>query len=281
MPTKFLVRLDRVLKARDSLLCVGLDPDPTQFPKPLKHLAPPKALERFVEGVISATFPHAAAYKAQLGSYLAFGPEGMAVLGRIARRIGPTRIKILDVKANDIPNTMRLFRRGTFEEFGFDAITVTPWLGWETLQPFLEDTSRGVFVVAHSSNPGAEDFQEIPTPRGSLWLAIVAEVKRLATTYGNVGVVVGATYADAVRVSRETLGNHVPILVPGVGPQGGQLSTTVREGADSAGRALLVNVSRTILFASGGTDWKAAARREAERLRQQINQLREGLGKGG
>lgn len=280
MPAKFLARVDRILAARDSLVCVGLDPDPTQMPRPLRGLGAGPALTRFLEGIIAATYPHAAAYKMQLGSYLAFGSPGILALEKLCARIGPTRVRILDLKANDIANTMRMIRDGAFRRFGFDAVTVTPWLGWETLDPFLEDPSHGVFVVAHSSNPGAPDFQEIPTPRGPLWTAVVAEVGRIARTSGNAGVVVGATYADAVRVARASLGNGVPILVPGVGAQGGQLSTTVREGVDARGRGLLINASRSILFASSGPDWKAAAGREAERLKVQVNQLRSGLGRG-
>jgi orotidine-5'-phosphate decarboxylase len=160
---------------------------------------------------------------------------------------------------------------------GFDAITVTPWLGWETLEPFHADAAHGVFVVAHSSNPGSVDFQEIPTPRGPLWLAIVGEAKHLAHVHGNVGVVLGATFSDAFRLARTTLGNKVPILVPGIGAQGGSLATAVREGVDADGRALLINASRSIIFASSGKDWKKAAASEAGRLKTQINQLRSGL----
>ncbi|MGI0131762.1 MAG: orotidine-5'-phosphate decarboxylase [Thermoplasmata archaeon] len=277
MATKFIARVDRILAARRSLVCVGLDPDPALLPRPLRRAPLGRGLTRFLEGVISSTFPHAAAYKMQLGSYLAFGAPGILALEKLATRIGPTRLRILDLKANDIANSMRLIRDGAFERFHFDAVTVTPWLGWETLAPFLEDPTHGVFVVAHSSNPGAPDFQEIPTPRGPLWTAVVAEVERMARAGGNVGAVVGATYVDAIRVARSTLGNGVPILVPGVGAQGGQLSTTVREGVDAHGRALLINASRSILFASSGPDWKEAAGREAERLKVQINQLRSGL----
>jgi orotidine-5'-phosphate decarboxylase len=278
VPSKFLARFDRILQARNSLVCIGLDPDPALFPNPLKRRPEPKALAEFLEGILRATLPFTAAYKMQLGAYLAFGPEGMAELARLTKRIGPTRIRILDLKANDIPNTMRLIRDGAFGRFGFDAVTVTPWLGWETMQPFLEDPSRGFFVVAHSSNPGAPDFQEIPTPRGPLWHAVVAEVRRLATNHGNAGVVIGATYAEAIRTARQTLGNGVPILVPGVGAQGGQLSSTVREGVDAHGRALLVSASRSVLYASAGTDWTRTAGDEAKRLRDQINQLRAGIG---
>ena len=276
---KFQARFDRILRARNSLVCVGLDPDLALFPKSLRRLAPGKALDRFLEGILTATFPSAAAYKMQLGAYLSFGTDGVNALARLSRRIGPTRLRILDLKANDIANTMRLFRIGAFDQFGFDAVTVTPWLGWETLLPFAEDPEHGFFVVAHSSNPGAPDFQEIPTPRGPLWLAVIGEVKRLSQSKGNAGAVVGATYADAIRVARQALGNGVPILVPGVGAQGGQLSATIRDGVDAHGQALLVNASRSILYASAGPDWKAAAAREADRMRVQINQLRSGIGK--
>jgi len=280
VPTKFSQRVDRILAARDSLVCVGLDPDPPLMPKSLRRLPPRTQLDRFLTGVIRATFPHAAAYKMQFGSYLQYGAPGMEVLSRLCRQIGPTRLRILDLKANDIPNTLRMVRDGAFRQFGFDAITLTPWLGWETLQPFLDDPTHGVFVVAHSSNPGSLDFQEIPTPRGPLWLAVVGEVRRLAHAHGNVGVVLGATFSDAFHAARATLGNGIPILVPGVGAQGGSLATAVREGVDAHGRSLLVNASRSILYASSGADWKKAAGAEAERLKVQINQLRAGLRTG-
>jgi orotidine-5'-phosphate decarboxylase len=275
--TKFSQRLDQVLRTRDSLLCVGLDPDPAMMPKPLRRLPPARQLERFLAGVVPATSPHAAAFKMQLGAYLQYGPDGFRTLQRWTRRIGSSRLKILDLKANDIPNSMRMIRDGAFRSFGFDAVTVNAWNGWETLEPFFDDPSRGVFVVAHSSNPGSGDFQEIPTPRGPLWLAVVGEVRRLHHTHGNAGVVLGATFSDALRTARATLGNGVPILVPGIGAQGGSLATTVREGVDAHGRALLVNASRSILYASSGADWRRAAAKEAERTKVQINQLRLGL----
>jgi len=277
VPPKFSQRVERILAARDSLVCVGLDPDPALMPKSLRRLSPPTQLNRFLREIIRVTYPHAAAYKMQLGAYLQYGLAGMEVLSRLCRQIGPTRIRILDLKANDIPNTLRMVRDGAFRAFGFDAVTLTPWLGWETLQPFLDDPAHGVFVVAHSSNPGSLDFQEIPTPRGPLWLAVVGEVRRLAHANGNVGVVLGATFSDAFHAARAVLGNGIPILVPGVGAQGGSLATAVREGVDAHGRALLVNASRSILYASAGPDWRKAAGAEAARLKVQINQLRAGL----
>lgn len=276
---KFQARVDRILKARDTLVCVGLDPDPTLLPKELRRLPPRRGLPKFLDGIIRATFPHAAAYKMQIGSYLNYGSEGIAVLENLCKKIGPTRLRILDVKANDISSVMRQYRDAAFRRFGFDALTLTPWMGWETFEPFKSDDGHGYFVVAHSSNPGAPDFQEIPTPRGPLWLAVANEIRRLAGSHGNAGAVIGATYSDAVRMGRQALGNGVPILVPGIGAQGGQLAAAVREGVDAHGRALIINASRSILYASSGSDWKKAAAAEAERLKVQINQLRAGIGK--
>jgi orotidine-5'-phosphate decarboxylase len=280
VPEKFLQRMDRVLKARDSLVCVGLDPDPELMPKPLRRVPAGRQLDRFLDGIVAATYPHAAAYKMQLGFYLRYGPKGVLSLARISKRIGATRLRILDLKANDIPNVMGMFRAAAFDEFRFDAVTVTPWMGWDSIQPFLEDSAHGIFVVAHSSNPGAPDFQEIPTPRGPLWLAVVGEARRLAHANGNVGVVLGATFSDGFRAARSLLGNSIPILVPGVGSQGGSLATAVRDGVDAHGRALLVSASRSIIYASAGTDWRKAAGAEAGRLKVQINQLRAGLRTG-
>jgi orotidine-5'-phosphate decarboxylase len=275
----FNSRFDRTLRTRESLLCVGLDPDPALLPSSVAGASEGARLSRFLDGIIKETGPYAAAFKCQLGSYLAFGAAGLAQLDRIPEKVGASHLKILDLKANDIPNTMRLIRDGAFQRLGFDAVTVSPWLGWETLEPFAEDTEHGIFVVAHSSNTGAPDIQEIPTPRGPLWLAVVAEVGRIAKAHGNAGVVVAATYAELLRTSRNRLGDGIPILIPGVGIQGGRLSTSVRDGVDANGRALLVNSSRSILFASNGPDWAEAAGAEARRMNEQINQLRAGFHK--
>jgi orotidine-5'-phosphate decarboxylase len=278
MPGRFQDRIDRILTLRDSLLCVGLDPDPEKMPKAIRALPPERGLRKFHDGILRTTLDHAAAYKMQFACFLRYGPAGIAELARLTRAIGPGRLRILDLKANDIPNTMRIYRDSAFRALGFDAVTVAPWLGWETLTPFLDDDRHGFFVLAHSSNPGAPDFQEIPTPRGPLWQAVVGEVRALAARSGNVGVVVGATYVEAIRIARTIVGNGVPILVPGVGTQGGALASTVREGVDVRARALLVSASRSILYASSGPDWAKAAGTEAERLATQVNQLRQGVG---
>jgi orotidine-5'-phosphate decarboxylase len=281
VPGSFIDRVDRILKRQDSLLCVGLDPEPSRLPRPLRKLSAAAGVEKFLNGIVRATLPHAAAYKMQLASFLAYGADGLKLLARLADRIGPDRLRILDMKANDIPNTMRIYRDAAFRQFGFDAITVTPYFGWDSLEPFAADPRHGIFVIGHSSNPGAPDFQEIPTPRGPLWHAVVAEVREIALRHGNAGIVVGTTYSDAARTAREILGNSIPILAPGIGAQGGTLTAAVREGTDAQGRALLIGASRSILFASDGPTWAAAAGAEAQRLKTQINQLRAGAHTGG
>lgn len=274
VPAAFLDRLDHVLCETNSLVTVGLDPDPGLMPGPIRRQSKGRQLGPFLTGIVEATHPYAAAYKMQLAAYWAYGAPGFAALERTVRAIGPDRIKILDLKANDIPNTIRLLADGVFDGFGFDAITVTPWVGWESLAPLAEHPGHGFFVVAHTSNPGSHDFQEVRRGRTALWLEIVRRVGRLARKDGNAGVVVGATSPTSVALARAALGDRGAILLPGIGAQQGALAESVRGGIDRNGRGLLAAASRSIIYASRGSDWSAAAGREARRLRDAINDLR-------
>ncbi len=270
MAVAFSDRLGRVQKDAGSLLCVGLDPDPERIPRSAGPRASERALRTFLTGIIEATRPFAAAYKFQLASYFSYGAGGFRALEQAVQAIGPDRIRILDLKANDIPNTMRLYREGIFGRFGFDALTASPWIGWDSLAPLADDPAHGVYVVAHSSNPGWRAFQG---PRGSgrpAWIDVLARVRALARRSHNVGAVVGATYPAAVAEARRRLGDGVPLLVPGVGAQGGALERCVRAGVDRRGGSLLVNASRSILYASAGRGWARASAVEAERLSSRI-----------
>ena len=197
---------------------------------------------------------------------------------RTVRAIGPDRIKILDLKANDVPNTMRLFREGVFQRFGFDAMTASPWVGWDGIETLLEDPARGVFVVAHTSNPGWADLQSPPRARRPPWREVLRRVRQLSRRTENVGAVIGATYPRAVDEARRALGPRVPILLPGVGAQAGDLEASVTAGIDRGGGALWVASSRGILYASEGDDWRDASGREAARLRAAITAARRGAG---
>ena len=265
----FYETLQKAVQARGHGLCVGLDPDPGRFPASLGPGPTLERLARFLDGIVDHTFPYASVYKCQLASYLAFGPEGVAVLARLTRRLRGQVPVILDLKAGDIPNTMGLYARAAFEAFGCSAVTAHPVMGWESIEALSQDPSYGVFVVARGSNPGAAEFQDLPTPRGPLWQGILAEVGSRVSR-GNLGAVVGATRPGTLAEARRLLGPAVPILVPGVGAQGGDLDGTLREGRGGRPGTLLVNSSRGILFASLGEDWAEAAGREAERLSSRL-----------
>jgi orotidine-5'-phosphate decarboxylase len=267
-PATFYDRLDATLHHQRTCLCVGLDPDPERTPAPLRGLDELDALRTFLEGVVEATQEHCAAFKFQLAAFLAYGPEGIGLIPPLMRKIGPERIRILDLKAGDFPNTMRLYGRGVFDRLGFEALTASPYLGWETVDEIAKDRSRGVFVLAHTSNPGSKDVQERTTEAGRpLWEELLGPLRERASSK-NLGAVVGATFPAAVGKARQALGPEVPILAPGVGAQGGDLEATLRLGRGSGAGALLINNSRGVLYASTKADWKEAAGAEARRLAQ-------------
>jgi orotidine-5'-phosphate decarboxylase len=261
----FYETLQQAVESRGHGLCVGLDPDPGRLPGTLGTGRPVERLAEFLDGIVEATLPHASVYKCQLASYLAFGPEGVAVLGRLTRRLRGEVPVILDLKASDIPNTMGLYARAAFDAFGCSAVTSHPYMGWESIEALSQDPAHGVFVVARGSNPGATEIQDLPTPDGPLWQRILAGLLARASR-GNLGAAVGATRPQAVAEARRFLGPSVPLLVLGVGAQGGDLGEAIRGGRGDRPGSLLVNSSRGILFASSGEDWAEAAGREAERL---------------
>ncbi len=276
MSEQFVDRLDRCQIRADSLLSVGLDPDPSRLPRALARLPPKQRLRSFIEGVVAHTREVAAVYKAQLAAYLAFGSPGVELLFDLPKIVGPDRLTILDLKANDIPNTMRLYREGLLRPGRFDAITATPWAGWDSIETLLADPGRGVFVVVHTSNAGSRDLQELRGTRGRpIWLDVACRAARLGRPRGNVGVVVGATYPRAIARVRASVGASVPILAPGIGAQAGDLEATVRAGINRSGRGLLVNASRSVLYARGSGDWTARVGRAAAALCGAINAARE------
>lgn len=274
MAVAFLDRLDRSLARTNSLLCVGLDPDPDLLPRALGAPRRVATLDRFLRGVVDATLPFAGAYKMQLASYMNYGPAGLASLAKIAKAIGAQRPTILDLKANDFPNTMRLYHDAVVEHFGVDAVTLTPWMGRDSLEPFAEDPAHGFFLVAHSSNPGSADLQDPPRSHRPAWVEVVRWARQLERANRNAGVVIGATYPTAVARARRLLGPTGAILLPGIGAQKGALEESVRAGIDRRGRGLLVAASRSIAFASRGRDWAEAAATAAARLTDQINAAR-------
>ena len=267
---KFMDKLADAARRNDSLLCVGLDPD--------MDLMAVRDIVAFNRAIVDATSDLVCAYKPNYAFYEALGAPGVAALQQ-TRELIPSHIPvILDAKRGDIGNTSLFSARAAFDTWGFDAITVNPYLGRDALDPFLGYRDRGVFVLCRTSNPGARDFQDlqVTTPDGvtrPLYEAVALSAQSW-NTYGNVCLVAGATYPSEVARLRE-LCPDMTFLVPGVGAQGGELEAVVRGGLTAAGAGLLINSSRQVIYASKSSeDFAAAARAAALRLRDSINALR-------
>lgn len=270
----FTSKLREATRAKDSLLCVGLDPDPSRIPEPLRGRG--DWAYEFNKGLIEATSDLACAYKPNLAFYEALGPYGLDALARTVRALPHDSLSIGDAKRNDISNSAQGYARGMFEVLGFDSVTLNPYLGRDSLEPFLAYADRGAFILVKTSNPGSGDLQDLPCegPWGKRPLyEVVALRAREWNTAGNVGLVVGATYPRQLANVRQ-LAPDLPLLIPGVGAQAGDLEQTVLGGTDEAGELAVINSSRQIIFASSGADWRDAARQAAGCLRDAINLYR-------
>lgn len=275
--SEFLQRLERACESHHSLVCVGLDPDPAQMPTP-------DTLE-FNRAIIDATADLVGAYKPNLAFYEALGLPGLeALVGtlRHLRAAAPDALIIGDAKRGDIGSSAQAYARALFGVWGFDAVTVNPWGGGDAVAPFLEDAARGVFVWCRGSNPGSADFQDAATESETGPAPLYQRVAQACLEWnrqGNVGLVVGATGPEQLQAVREIC-PAMPLLLPGVGAQGGDLAAAVRAGADAAGRRALINSSRGIIYAGRGPGFAQAAREAAARLREQINRTLSEDGRG-
>jgi orotidine-5'-phosphate decarboxylase len=232
---------------------------------------------RFNRAIVEATKDLACAYKPNVAFYEAHGKDGLVALRRTIAAVhylAPEVPVILDAKRGDIGSTNVGYAEAAFEFLQADAITVHPYLGAEALQPFLARAEKGIIVLCRTSNPGAGEFQNLSVNGGEPLYRFVA--RRVASEWnksGNCALVVGATYPDELREVRGIVGD-MPILIPGIGAQGGDVEKTVSAGKDSRGQGMIINSSRGIIFASKGADFAEAARREVEKLRDLINQYR-------
>jgi len=245
----FVERLDAAIERAGSLLCVGLDPD---------GFEDAAAAERFCLETMEAALPYACAVKPNLAFFEQLGSAGYAVLERLRGHLPAERLLILDGKRGDIGSTAQAYARALFDVLGADAVTVNPLMGEDAVAPFLQHRGRGVFIVARSSNPGAADLLEQRLFDGS---EVYERIVRLGLGWdpgGGVGFVVGATSVEAVAAVRAAA-PEAPLLLPGVGAQGGSLEDAVRAGVDAHGGRLLVAVSRGIAQAPEGPGAAAAA----------------------
>ncbi len=256
---------ENILRKR-SYLCVGLDADPALLPKHLLQYNNP-VLE-FNRQIIEATAPYCVAYKPNTAFYEASGAAGWQTLQDTLQYISPDHFTIADAKRGDIGNTSKLYARAFFEHMNFDSITVAPYMGSDSVQPFLEFKEKWVVLLALTSNSGSEDFQFLKCHGEQ---RLYEKVLKTAHLWGNeeqLMFVVGATQAQELQHVREVAPKNF-LLVPGVGAQGGNLEEVSKYGMNSH-CGLLVNASRSILYASDGEDFAEAAAREAQKLQEKM-----------
>jgi orotidine-5'-phosphate decarboxylase len=250
------------------MLCVGLDPDPARLPASAG--SGPDAVYRFCRDVVDATADIACAFKPQFAHFAAQRAERqLERLCAYIRDTYPDVVVVLDAKRGDIGSTAEHYATEAFVRYGAHAVTVNPYLGTDAVAPFLAHTGCGVLVLCRTSNPGGADFQALLVDGEPLYVHVARRVATEWTALGECGLVVGATYPDELRRVREIVGD-LPILVPGIGAQGGDVAATVVAGRDSTGFGMIVNNARAVLYASAGADFADAARRVALATRDQI-----------
>jgi orotidine-5'-phosphate decarboxylase len=275
MPITFAERLSQAQTSSGSLVCVGLDPDPAKLPKDLgsdARFAGAEPVYAFNRRIVDATADIAAAYKPQIAFYGALGAEDQLVASiQYIRERAPAALVILDAKRSDIDNTAEAYAREAFDRYGADAVTVNPYMGEDSVRPFLNRPDRGAILLCRTSNPGARDFQDLLVDGLPLYRRVAERAAGQWNEHRNLMLVVGSTYpremADLRRAHPE-----VSFLVPGIGAQGGDLEATLAAGLDSRGAGLLISSSRNIIYAGGGT--AGAIRAAAAELHTNINRQR-------
>lgn len=262
----------------DTLVCVGLDPEPAKFPA--RFANDPDAVFAFCRDIADATAEFACAFKPQIAHFAALGAEdALERLVAHLRQAHPSVPVILDAKRGDIGSTAQHYAAEAFERYGAHAVTANPYLGRDSVQPFLDHADRGVVILCRTSNPGAADLQDLPV-RGAdggerpLYQHVAETIARDWNGHGNCALVVGATWPEQLREVRAIVGSGMPLLVPGVGAQGGDAEAVVRNARSEDGTGLMVSSSRAILYASSADDYAQAAATAARSLRDTINRAR-------
>ena len=278
--TPFLELLARAGQRNRSMLCVGLDPEPAKFPGDWRGDA--RRIFDFCAAIVEATADTVNSFKPQIAYFAAHRAEDQLerLIAHI-RRVAPGVPVILDAKRGDIGSTAEQYAREAFERYQADAVTLSPFMGFDSVQPYLKYPGKGAFLLCRTSNPGGDDFQNQHLASVEGQPRLYEHIARLAqgpwNLNGQLGLVVGATYPAEIERVR-ALAPTLPLLIPGVGAQGGDAAATVKAGwrGDAAGDTgpIIVNSSRAVLYASSGTDFADAARRVAEQTRNQLQTAR-------
>lgn len=272
IPMHFMQSLQQAWTCNNSLVCVGLDPKPSKFPAHLQ--GHPDAVFEFCSAIVDATADLVCTYKPQIAHFAALRAED--ALERLIAHIHakhPNVPVILDAKRGDIGSTAQHYVTEAFDRFGADAVTLNPYLGRDSVQPFLDRADKGVILLCHTSNPGAADLQDLDVGGKPLYQHVAQIVARDWSTHGNCALVTGATWPEQLAEVRALVG-EVPLLVPGIGAQGGDVEAVVRNGRTANGTGLMISSSRAILYAGTGEDFPQAARKATLELRDTINRYR-------
>jgi orotidine-5'-phosphate decarboxylase len=268
----FIGALQAAWKRNNSLVCVGLDPEVERLPRSLAGGA--ASIFDFNKAIVDATADLVCCFKPQFAHYAAVGAEDQLLRTiEYIHQKHPGVPVILDSKRGDVGNTAERYAREAFERYAADAVTVNPYLGGDSLEPFLKHADRGVVILCRTSNPGARDLQDLEISGRKLYHVVAEMAAKRWNSRGNCLLVVGATYPRELAEVRAIVGD-MPLLMPGVGAQGGDVEAAVKAGQTANGTGLLVSSSRAILYASNGDDFAAAARKATLALRDQINQHR-------
>ncbi|MBI0326356.1 orotidine-5'-phosphate decarboxylase [Burkholderia plantarii] len=269
-PLTFIDTLRAAWQRTNSLLCVGLDPEPTRFPAQFANR--PDAIFDFCREIVDATAPYASAFKPQIAYFAAHRAEDQ--LERLISHIHlqhPGLPVVLDAKRGDIGSTAEQYAREAFERYRADAVTVNPYMGYDSIEPYLAYEDKGVVVLCRTSNPGGSDLQFLETGGRPLYQVVAGlAATRWNAKTGQLALVVGATFPKEIEIVRGIVG-EMPLLIPGIGAQGGDVQATVAAGRTADGGGMMINSSRAILYASSGEDFAEAAARVAQATRDTIN----------
>jgi orotidine-5'-phosphate decarboxylase len=271
----FIEKLKAAWASQRSLVCVGLDPDLARLPARVPRT--PAGVLEFNRAIIDATHDLVCAYKPQIAYFAAISAEAQLLATiEYVRKVCPQVPVILDAKRGDIGSTAEQYAAEAFDRYSADAVTVNPYMGHDSAEPFLRRAERGVVLLCRTSNSGAADVQDLIVEGQPLYERVATMIARQWNAHGNCALVLGATWPAQMARIRAVVG-EMPFLVPGVGAQGGDVEQLVRAGQTADGTGLIINSSRGILYASSGSDFAAAARNEATKLRDTINRFRHRL----
>lgn len=273
----FSDKLNHAWHSQQSLLMVGLDPDIERLPTVLDtDTGHEDALWQFCKGIVDATAPYVCGFKPQIAYFASLGAE--ETLQRICLYIKeryPELVLMLDAKRGDIGSTAEHYAREAFDRYEADAVTINPYMGMDSAEPYLQRTNKGVIVLCRTSNPGGSDIQALAVDGEPLYLHVARMVAQRWNGNGQCGLVVGATFPDELRKVRACVGDKVPLLVPGIGAQGGDIQATCQAGCNAQGTGMMINSSRAVLYASAGEDWQTKAAEAACQTRDAINAARQ------